>query len=305
MTEEYNHYEDEIPSAPSSNPQKGYMIIIIVLAVALMALAFQYFRQVNRLRGSEAELMIEKDTLTNRLTMMSEDFASLQGENDTINQYLVQERHKADSLLNKLKKERNLSYAKIKKYEKELGLMRTVLKGYVVQIDSLNQLNNKLSNENIRYKKELSSSRMRAETAEEDAQELRSKVRKGSVITARDIDLKALNAKDQEVKKAKRASRLRVDLVLNANPLAIVGEKDIYVRIKGPGDIILSNSSSAYFEFEGQKLAYSAVRNGVDYQGESLPVSLYYTGETIEPGTYFVEVYMDGYMIGSNEIILQ
>lgn len=302
MTEDFDHYEDDMPTG---NPQKKYLIAIIVLAVLLMALTYQYFRQVDILRGSEQELTVERDTLVNRLSLFAEDISSLRSENDTINQSLITERQRADSLITVMKNERRWSVAKIKKYEKELGTMRTVLKGYVMQIDSLNQLNNKLSKENVRYKKELNTIRNRAESAEENAQELRSQVRKGSVITARDIDLKALNAKDKEEKKAKRASRLRVDLVLNGNPLAQVGEKDIYVRIKGPSGAILSNSTGSFFMFEDQKLVYSAVRSSVDYQGEPLAVSLYYTGQTIEAGTYSVDVYMDGYLIGSNEIILQ
>lgn len=304
MTEDYNQYEDEMPSS-NNNQQKVFMYLTIALTVALLVLTFQYFNQVNKLRGSEEELTIERDTLQNRLASFALDLSSLKTENDTINQQLSSERGKADSLMNLIKKERNWSYRKVKQYEKELKTMQGVLKNYVMQIDSLNQLNHKLSKENIKYKKELSSARMRFETAEEESQELRSKVRKGSVITARDIDLKALNAKDQEVKKAKRATRLRVDLTLNANPLSQVGEKDIYVRIKGPGDVLLTNSSNSFFTFEDQKLAYSAVRSNVDYQGEALPVSLYYSGEEITAGTYFVEVYMDGYIVGGNEIILQ
>lgn len=306
MTEDYNNYtdyEDDMMQQPQGNPQKAYTIIIVVLTVALLALAFQYFKQVNRLRGSEAELTIERDTLQNRLADISLDFANLKTENDTINSILITERQRADSLMDKLKSERSWSYAKIKKYEKELSTLTTVLKGYVVTIDSLNQLNTKLSNENIRVKKELSSIKMRAESAEEDAQELRSKVRKGAIVTARDIDLKALDTKDREVKKAKRAARLRVDLVLNANPLAIVGEKTIYARIKGPGDVLLTDSNS-YFDFEGEKLAFSAVRR-VEYDGSALATGLYYNSEEIKEGSYKIELYMDGYVIGTNEIILR
>lgn len=302
--EDYNYYEDE--DTPSGNNQnKIFMYLTIALTVALLALTYQYFRQVNALRGSEEELSIERDTLQSRLAVFADDIANLTTENDTINMHLSQERLKADSLLNLIKTERNWNYRKIKNYENQLETMQAIMKTYLKQIDSLDQINQKLSSENIRVKKELSSVKMRAETAEEDAQELRSKVRKGSVITARDINLVALSSRDKEVSKAKKAARLRVDLTLNANPLAILGEKDIYARVKGPGNVLLSSSSNSFFEFEGQKLAYSAIRSNVDYRGDDLAVSLYYAGDNIDEGTYFVEIYMDGYLIGSNEIILK
>lgn len=304
--EDYNYYEDEGTPSGSGQP-KIFMYLTIALTVALLALTFQYFRQVNALRGSEEELTIERDTLQNRLALFAEDISNLTTENDTINKHLAEERLKADSLLSVIKKERNWSYSKIKAYENELKTMQGVLKTYIYQIDSLNQLNQKLSSENIRVKKELSSANLRAETAEEDAQELRSKVRKGAVITARDINLLALNTKDKVESKAKRATRLRVDLTLNGNPLAVLGEREIYVRIKGPGDVLLSSSANSFFEFEGQKLAYSAIRSNVDYQGEDLPVSLYFNSSKgdLDAGAYSLEIYMDGYLIGSNEIILK
>ena len=219
-----NQYDD----SGSGNSLKGYKIVVIILTVIIAALSFQYYRQVNKLRGSEADLMVVRDTLQNRLSAIAFDLSNLKTENDTINQNLIIERHKADSLLNKLKQERSWSYAKIKQYERELGTMRTVMQGYIHQIDSLNQLNIALSNENIQVKKELASTRLRAETAEEGRQELQALVRKGAVVTARDIDLKALNARDQQVQRARRATRLRVDLILNANPMASVGERSIY-----------------------------------------------------------------------------
>lgn len=40
-----------------------------------------------------------------------------------------------------MKKFRDNSYAEINRYKKEIGTLKNVLRSYVVQIDSLNQLN--------------------------------------------------------------------------------------------------------------------------------------------------------------------
>ncbi len=100
------------------------------------------------------------------------------------------------------------------------------MKSYIRQIDSLNTLNKKLINENVTYRKEISSAKLRAEMAEEKAAELDNKVRVGAVIRARDIRLSALNANSKPVSRIKNAARLRVDFVLTANELATPGEKD-------------------------------------------------------------------------------
>ena len=301
MIEDYDRYDDEV--AQPDNTIKGYRILIIVLIVLLGALGFQYYRQTNLLRGSEAELTVERDTLQNRLSSLIVDFDAIKFDNDTLNQNMLVEREKADSLFKRLKSERNWSHAKIKSYERELGTLRVIMGKYVHQIDSLNTLNNQLSKENVNYRKELNTSRLRTEMAEEKQQELQSKIREGAVIQARDISLKALSSRDKEVSRASRAERLRVDFILNANTFAALGERNIYARILTSSGAVLTDAGSTLFEFNGQKIQSTGTRL-VDYQGEDLPASIYYKGD-VEGGTYNVEIYMDGYMIGTNEIILK
>ena len=170
--------------------------------------------------------------------------------------------------------------------------------------DSLNTLNQKLVNENITYRKQITSARLRADKAEEKAQELSTKVQKGAVIRARDIALVALNRSDKVVSRAARAERLRVDFVLVGNELSQPGERNVYARIIGPDGYVLANRSNAAFNYEGDMITYSATRQ-VDYQNEDLSVSLFYNGTGITGGKYQVMIYIDGHLIGSNEIILR
>ncbi|MCC8088193.1 MAG: hypothetical protein LIO79_02870 [Rikenellaceae bacterium] len=288
----------------SDNSIKGYKIIVIILAVILAALTYLYFTQVKELKGDRQELMVQRDTLVNRLTGIMTDFDSLKTENDTISANLLIERQRADSILQKLQQERSLSYAKINQYEKELGTLRTIMQNYVRQIDSLNTLNQTLIQENLTYRRNENELKLRASMAEERAKELDVKVQQGSVILARNIALLALNNNDKEVTRANRAARLRTDFVLTANELATPGDRTVYVRIIGPDGYLLANSSDNVFDFEGERLAYSASRS-IDYQNEDLGVNIYYNGGGITGGKYSVSVYMDGKLIGTNEIILK
>jgi len=288
----------------NDNSLKGYKIIVIILAVVLAALTYLYFTQVMELKGDRQELMVQRDTLVNRLTGIMIDFDSLKTENDTISANLILERQRADSILQKLQQERSLSYAKINQYEKELGTLRTIMQNYVRQIDSLNTLNQTLVQENLTYRRNETQLRLRAEMAEERATELDIKVQQGSVILARNISLLALNKNDKEVTRANRAERLRTDFVLTANELATPGDRTVYIRIVGPDGYLLANSSDNVFDYEGERIAYSASRS-VDYQNDDLGVGIYYNGSGITSGKYSVSVYMDGKLIGSNEIILK
>ena len=295
-------FEDDYTPQPDSGKSiRGYRIVIIILSVILVAISALYF-SIHRQQMLDNELLrADRDSIQNDLGRLMEDYDNLHITNDSISASLDIERGRADSLMNQLRKERRWSLAKIKQYEKEVGTLRTVMRGYLHQIDSLNSLNKKLISENISYRKEISSATLRAEMAEEKAQELNNKVRQGSVINARGIRMVALNARSKEVSRIKNAERLRVDFTLTANALATPGEKTIYVRILSPDGYVLSSESVPTFEFEGERLSYSASRD-VDYQNEDLNIGIFYTGSGFTAGTYQVQIYCDGFLIGSIEL---
>ena len=216
--------------------------------------------------------------------------------------------HQGGVLLSKdmeqLKNERRLNYAKIRAYEKEVGTLRTVMQGYIRQIDSLNNINKKLTRENISYKKEISSAKLRAEMAEERAEELNNKVRVGSVIRARSISLEALNAKSKVVTRVKQAARLRVNFVLAANELAEPGNKVIYACVTSPEGYLLASPNAGNFDFEGEKKLYSQQRE-MAYEGNDLSGAIYIDGTGFTPGTYHIELYTDGRLIGESDVALR
>ena len=260
------------------------------------------YLNIHRQQQQDYELLvIDRDSIQNNLSDLMTEFDGLQIANDSISANLDAERLRADSLMQRLKKERSWNLSKIKQYEKEVGTLRSIMTGYLRQIDSLNTLNKKLIDENVSFRKEISTATLRAEVAEEKAAELDNKVRQGSVLSARGIRLVALNAKNKEVSRVKNADRLRTDFVLTANALATPGDKTVYVRITAPDGYVISNESVPTFEYEGERLTYSASRE-VDYQNEDLGIGIFCNGSGFTAGTYTVQLYCDGRLIGESEI---
>ena len=199
---------------------RGYRIVIIILSVILVAISALYFSIHHQQMLDNELLRADRDSIQSDLGRLMDDYDNLQISNDSISRGLDIERERADSLMTQLKKERSWNLAKIKQYEKEVGTLRSIMKGYVRQIDSSIRSTNKLIKENVGYRKEISSAKLRAEMAEEKAAELDNKVKVGSVLRARDIRLAGLNDRGNAVSRVKNASRLRVDFVLSANELA-------------------------------------------------------------------------------------
>ncbi len=304
--EEYRpEYDYEYEEQPSSDKAiRGYRVVIILLAVILAALSILYFNIHRQQQADYALLQVDRDSIQHNLSELMVDFDSLRFNNDSINASLAIERQRADSLMDRLKKERSWSYAKIKQYEKEVGTLQSLMRNYLRQIDSLNTLNKQLITENVSYRKEISSITQRAELAEEKASELDNMVKAGSVLKARNIRLTPLNEKSKEVTRVKNAARLRTDFMLAANELTTPGDKTIYVRLLAPDGYVLSSEATPTFNFEGERLSYSAERT-IDYQNEDIEVGIFYTGSGFTSGTYTVQLYTEGRLIGSAEVVLR
>lgn len=284
---------------------KGYKIIVAVLAVILVAISLYFIITKKQLNEMFQE---ERTELNTQITGFITDIDNINFRNDSVSGALraniSSERTKADSLMSRLKNERSVSRNKLRQYERELGTLRTIMRRYIGQIDSLNVLNRELASQNINYRKTIATETTRADAATERANELSDKIRLGSVVKVQDIVLSATSKRGKNVTRASRAALLKVDMALTSNDLTIPGERSIYMRIIGPDGIILTNSTENIFEYEGDMITYSALRD-VDYQNQDLEVSVFFNSNEIEKGVYIAELYMDGYFVGSAELSLR
>ncbi|MBR5865260.1 MAG: hypothetical protein IKY89_03205 [Alistipes sp.] len=310
-----NYYDDnviddyEAEIARHKRTSNGLMLCTIILLVLFIPAAFLSISLGLKQKTIKDNLEIvesarrifedENSILQRNAEDLVVELESLKDQNDT----MMLKYQEAVVMLEQLQKEKTYNYEQLAKYKKEVAMLRDVMKGYLRQIDSLNTINSNLQAQNIQYKKEINTAQLRADVAEEKADELNTKVRIGSVIQASGIRMVALNGKSKEVKRIKMAERMRVDFDLTANELAEPGEKTIYVRIIGPDGYLLASSDVILFNFEGDEMRASAMRK-VDYENESVPVSIFYDG-AFTKGTYTVEIYVDGRLSGSKEVYFE
>ena len=297
--EEGYDYENEENDAVKKS-LRGYRIVVILLAIILAGLSILYFNLNRQQQEDYALLRADRDTIQNNLTSLINEYDNLKYQNDTIAAQL----EKANEMVRQLKRERRFNYNKLKQYQKEVGTLRAVMKNYLRQIDSLNTINKKVIGENVSLRKEISTANLRADVAEERASELQNKVAQGSVLRARDIAMIALNANDKMITRVKNAATLRIDFTVAANELAQTGNRTIYLCITSPDGYLLSTDAMPTFDFHGSRKGYSASRE-IDYQNEDVDVSIFYKGSGFIPGTYKIELYTGGNLIGSTEIAMR
>lgn len=284
------------------NSLKKIMYALIVVAVLLAgALAYIWYQKSSLVK----DLTLEKEELTAQMIDLQNDYASLSSDYDTINSQLDSSREEVSQLIERIKKTEATNRSKIRQYEKELGTLRSIMRSYIVQIDSLNTLNKKLTADAAAARREAAESKRRQEELSKTVESLTGQVAAGSVIKARGIRLEAFNGSDKLTDRSSRVVRLMTTLSLVENDLAPKGPVRVYIRVKGPDGILLTNSTQRTFEVDGEPMICSASRE-VDYQGKEVELSIYLNEiPGYVKGIYTVEVYSEQSMLGSAELMLR
>ena len=135
--------------------RKVMYVLIGVAALLAGALAYIWIQKSSLVK----ELEVEKEDLTEQIVALQGDYANLSSEYDTINSQLDSSREEVAQLVERIKKTEATNRAQMRQYEKELGTLRSIMRNYIPQIDSLNTLNHKLTAAAAAARKEAAESR--------------------------------------------------------------------------------------------------------------------------------------------------
>ena len=278
------------------------MYALIAVAVLLAAALAYIWIQKNSLVN---DLKVEKEELTEQFVALQNDYESLSSEYESINTQLDSSREEVAQLIEKVKSTEATNRAKIRQYEKELGTLRSIMRNYIVQIDSLNTLNRKLTADAASARKEAAESKKANKELTEQVETLTGQVAAGSVIKARGLRLEGFNGSGNVTDRSSRVVRMMATLSLVENDLAPKGPLMVYIRVKDPGGILLTNSTSSTFTCQGNTMTASAQRE-VDYEGREVELSIYLNEiPSYSKGTYTVEAYTAQSLLGTAEVYLR
>jgi hypothetical protein len=287
------------------NRNGGLKTATIILAVAALALAGALAWVYSQKSGLVSELEDEKAELTQQLLNLQNDFETLNSDYESINSQLDTSREQVALLIDKLSKTEATNRAKIRQYEKELGTLRSIMRGYIVQIDSLNTLNKKLTADAAAARKEAAESRQVNENLSRQVENLSGQVAAGSVVKGRGLHLVAYNGSDRATDRSSRVTYFVATLSLVENEIAERGPIRVYVRVKDPNGNVILSSQATDFTSGGQTMTASASRE-VDYEGQDVELSIYVkdVGE-LGKGVYTVEAYTTKTSLGHAELMLR
>ena len=290
---------------------KKVLIPIIAIAVLLIgALAFLGVRlsQANKANEEMVQLFeLEKEEMENEYSAFATQYDEMQIliSNDSLVAQLEREKLRTQQLLEELRATKASNAAEIARLKKELKTVRTVMRSYIVQIDSLNQVNTKLVKENNRVRTQYAEATKRVETLQEEAKNLSDKVTLAAQLDATNISIHPRNKKGKETNSVKSVIKFAIDFTIVKNITALTGERVVYVRIAKPDGSVLTKNANHTFPYENTKLEYS-IKKLIEYTGEEQSVTVYWdVEEFLNPGEYTVYLFADGVMIGEKSFVLE
>ena len=291
----FTQEKNNVPSDPRKN---ALVIILSVLLVAVIALLFW---QRSEHAEVTAQLKQEKTAIESELNGMVMKYDTLKRNNSNLNIQFEGAQSKVKDLLSEIEQIKSTSFRQISKYRDEMTTLRKIMRDYVVQIDSLNQKNQRLMAENSNVKQEVTEVKTQNLALELEKKKLEQTVTIASTLEALNLRAAGTNKKGKEQTKASRIESIKVDFTLGKNLTAKRGAKNIYLRIQRPDQLLLTKSDKDLFKFEGLKIPFSAMRE-VEYEGMDLPVSIYWdnTGQSaLIAGHYTIDLFSDGNNIGT------
>ncbi|MDD3788604.1 MAG: hypothetical protein PHO94_07900 [Petrimonas sp.] len=272
-------------------------VLVIVLGVAI-GFVINKNKQISDITQQHAIDKQELEDEYEAISMQYEGF-KFSVQNDSLLYKLENEQAKVQRLQEQLRLTKATDQKEIKRLKDELGTLRKVLKSYIVQIDSLNRLNEELRAENKQITQQYQQTRSTLNQVSQEREQLSEKVSLAAKLDATGIRVKAVNDRGKEQKRLSRSNRFMVSFTISKNITAEPGERTIYVRIMSPDGGVLTKNPGDTFPYENGNLQYSMKRI-LEYGGEETPVTLYWDiEEFLMPGTYKTDIFADSSHIGS------
>ena len=283
--------------------KKKILIPLIVLLLLLAGVAGYLYMQLTEQKEENKAMQelaeLDKKEMENEYEQFARQYSEMKTQinNDSIIEQLNKEQLRTQQLLKELQQTKKTDAAEITRLKKELATCRAVIRSYVLQVDSLNRLNQDLKAENQMVKGQLEESTKQIQSLNANNENLSQKVAIAAQLDATDIQMLMLDKRNKPTKKTSKTKTIEVSFTLAKNVTASNGVRTLYVRIKTPDGNTLTDGGT--FTFENRDLQYS-MKKQVEYTGKETPVATYWSvKEFLSEGVYQVSIFAGGTLIGT------
>jgi hypothetical protein len=305
----------------------AYLAVIILLLLGLGFMAYLWSTKNSELNLCEndnktlnADMNGMNEMLEGYVGNLSNDLKSdLKNMLDTYDALMEKDASQSDSI-NKQKDRINELLAQVENgkmnahqlmlLRKENETLRKIMKGYVIQIDSLNTLNLRLESDLDSTSTELGLTKEQRDALAKKSEAQGEQLTVAAKMQAHNFSSGALKSKlggsMVETNKARTAAQLKSSFTISENSVTDKGSKTVYMQIVDPAGKTIQLRSGNIANIGGKQIAFTNSR-AIDYQGKRIDVTIYQDLNDTElaKGNYQVKIYCDGQMIGTDSFTLK
>ena len=292
------------PATPPTRNRSNTLLLalVVLLLISNVVLLFLWFQKKDQAVAAADQVTTitsEKENVTKLLEDMLVQYDTLSTNNGQLKTGMDSLQKQIVSLMDKVKR----GNYDVHKAKREAETLRKIMKGYVVTIDSLNQVNQALMAENVTTKQQLGEVTGQKQALESKSAEQQALINKGSMLTATAISASALfvrnSGKQVDTDRSSKAEMIKCCFSLGENRITAAGTKTLYMRVIGPdGSVLPAAEQANRFFYDGVEGEFS-VKRDVNYQNQPLDVCMFWTATgKLTGGEYKVDVYESGVSVG-------
>lgn len=318
----------------SSKPKNANLLLWSIIALLVAAGAY-FFIQKNKLAGEKEDTELRLDEVNLEQQELNKDYNAaiarldnMKTENAQMDSLIQTKDGQIGSLREEIQNilsDKNASQAELKEAKNLIAQLEDLTVKFQKQIGALKQENIELTENNRNLAEEKKMTQIENEDLKQNKEvltaekkELEETVSIGSVLSANNISMNVINKKknllgkekEKSTTKAKKADLLEVNFALGVNRIIESGDETIYIAVKGPNGNIIHSKGNATGTLNLAKggtqqyttkkvVAYTKGKNAYNIKTNCVPT------DKFESGTYHVELFHKGYLIGKDDITLR
>lgn len=297
--------------------RKVYYSIIAMLLLVNSFTIYLYFGErdvTTDLTSQKTELQQQFKSLSDTLSLRNEEVEQFVGLNTELGKNIVakqtlldEQKRRIENLLAKGK----ITQCELLKAGKLLTQYEASISNLTAKVEQLSRLNQELTDSNQKLSTDLNVERGFNAQLSDQNKGLAKKVEVGSLLPITNVDVAAIktrsSGREVEVRKVKSAKNLRIKFDTGENKVLDPGTLALYIRIinpKGETIAVADQGSGVLQAAETQEPVVYTKKAEIDYEQANKTVVVYWGMSIQQPGTYKVEVYQSGHVIGEGEVKL-
>jgi chromosome segregation ATPase len=261
---------------------------------------------------SEQKENLEKEQLLADARVLLEqyhqDSIELARKNVEIGAELRVKKEEVLRLVAKMNQTKNVSDAEIRALRQQVQDMKDQIAKLESQNTELREINRNLETQRERLQGDLSTANDRSQRLQGEVTRLKDIAERlqANALSITALKKKFMSEKEATTDKASAADVFRLFFKVAQNSEAKEGPRTIYIKITGPEGVTLANpgNESGKAELNGKESLYT-FSTQIVYEGSEKEISSRWKPHNgFKKGTYTVEVFSEGYTMGSSKITL-